>query len=236
MRRGAFFFSVTLYASVLLTGCWKGISHEVLATVLSVRGQVTYIPKGAQDPHVLSPGARLNAGSSVRVSDGAEVDITLLPGVLLRASDNSEVTIGELKLIKDGDETSGGMIDHTAGIRLKQGKLTLSYEQPEGTSGSFAVVTDRVTVNARLDSLFCIETDALHTRVICVRGQVDALDATGRPSVMKTDRLQNWDSRQSESILVRTDSRTQPEIDKALKVEEQLRALDPPNAFPARSP
>jgi hypothetical protein len=50
------------------------------------------------------------------VSDGAEVDITLLPGVLLRASDNSEVTIDELKLIKDGDETSGGMIDHTAGI------------------------------------------------------------------------------------------------------------------------
>jgi hypothetical protein len=234
MPRGAFFLSVALFASVLLTGCWKGIGHEVLATVLSVRGQVTYIPKGAQDPHVLSPGARLNAGCSVRVSDDAKVDITLLPGVLLRASDNSEVTIDELKLIKDGDETGGGMIDHTAGIRLKQGKVTISYEQPEGTSGSFAVVTDRITVNAKLDSLFCIETDALHTRVICVRGQIDALDATGKPSVMKTGRLQNWDARQSESILVRTDARTQPEIDKALKVEEQLRTLEPPNPFPVR--
>jgi hypothetical protein len=234
MRRDAFFFFVTLCASVFLTGCWKGVGHEVLATVLSVRGQVTYIPKGALDPHVLSPGARLDAGCSVRVSDGAEIDITLLPGVLLRASDNSEVTIDELKLIKDGDETGGGMIDHTAGIRLKQGKLTLSYEQPEGTSASFAVVTDRITVNAKLDSLFCIETDALHTRVVCVRGQIDALDATGKLSVIKTGRLQNWDARQSESILVRTDARTQPEIDKALQVEEQLRALEPPNAFPAR--
>jgi hypothetical protein len=234
MRRGAFFFSVTLCASVFLTGCWKGISHEVLATVLSVRGQVTYTPKGALDAHVLGPGARLNPGCSVRVSDGAEVDITLLPGVLLCASDHSEVTIGELKLIKDGDETGGGMIDHTAGIRLKEGKLTLSYEQPEGTSGSFAVVTDRITVNAKLDSLFCIETDALHTRVVCVRGQVDAVDATGKTSVIKTGRLQNWDARQSESILVRTDARTQPEIDNALKVEEQLHALEPPSAFPAR--
>jgi hypothetical protein len=234
MRRGAFFFSATLCASIFLTGCWKGISHEVLATVLSVRGQVTYSPNGAQDPHVLSPGARLNKGCSVRVSDAAEVDITLLPGVLLRASDHSEVTIGELKLIKDGDETGGGMIDHTAGIRLKEGRVTFSYEQPEGTSGSFAVVTDRVTVNAKLDSLFCIETDALHTRVICVRGQIDAVDATGNSSVIKTGRLQNWDARQSESILVRTDARTQPEIDKALQVEEQLRTLEPPNAFPAR--
>jgi hypothetical protein len=234
MRRGAFFFSVTLCASVFLTGCWKGTSHEVLATVLSVRGQVTYATKGQHDPQVLSPGARLNAGCSVRVSDGAEVDITLLPGVLLRASDNSEVTIEELKLVKDGDETEGGMLDHTAGIRLKQGKVTLSYEQPEGTSASFAVVTDRVTVNARLDSLFCIETDALHTRVICIRGQVDVLDATGKSSAIKTGRLQNWDDRQSESILVRTDSRTQPEIDIALKVEEQLRDLEPPKAFPVR--
>jgi hypothetical protein len=234
MRRGAFFFSVTLCASVFLPGCWKGISREVLATVLSIRGQVTYAPKGTNDRHILGPGARLNAGCSVRASDGAEVDITLLPGVLLRASDNSDVTIDELKLIKDGDETRSGMRGRTARIQLKQGKATLSYEQPDGTSGSVAVVTDRVTVNARLDSLFCIETDARHTRVICIRGQVDVLDATGKSSVIKTGRLQNWDDRQSESILVRTDSRTQPEIDNALKVEEQLRDLEPPKAFPVR--
>jgi hypothetical protein len=226
--------SVTLFASLFLTGCWKGIGHEVLATVLSVRGHVTYSAKGADEPHVLSPGARLNPGCSLQVSDGAEVDIALLPGVLLHASDNSELTIDELKLIKDGDETGGGMLDRAAGIRVKRGKVTLSYEQPEGTSASFAVVTDRVTVNAKLDSLFCIETDTLHTRVICVRGQIDALDATGKLSVIKTGRLQNWDARQSESILVRTDARTQSAIDKALQIEEQLRALEPPNAFPAR--
>jgi len=234
MQRGAFFFSVTLCASVFLTGCWKGISHEVLATVLSIRGHVTSAPKGTNDRHILDPGARLNAGCSVRVSNGAEVDITLLPGVLLRASDNSDVTIDELKLIKDGDETRGGMRYRTARIRLKQGKATLSSEQPDGTSGSLAVVTDRVTVNARLDSLFCIETDTVHTRVICVRGQIDALDATGKSSVIKAGWLQNWGAKHSESILVHTDSPTQPEIDNALKVEQQLRALEPPNPFPIR--
>jgi hypothetical protein len=234
MRRGAFFFSITLCASVFLTGCWKGISHEVLATVLSIRGQVTYAPKGRHDPHILGPGAALRAGCSVRVSDGAEVDITLLPGVLLRASDNSDVTIDELKLIKDGDETRSGMRGRTARIQLKQGKATLSYEQPDGTSGSVAVVTDRVTVNARLDSLFCIETDTVHTRVICVRGQIDALDAAGKSSVIKAGWLQNWGANYPESILVRNDSRAQPEIDNALKVEQQLRALEPRDGFPIR--
>jgi hypothetical protein len=204
MRRGAFLFPVTLCASVFLFGCWKGISHEVLATVLSIRGQVTYASKGMNGRHILGPGARLNAGCSVRVSNGAEVDITLLPGVLLRASDNSDVTIDELKLIKDGDETRSGMRNRRARIRLKQGNVILSYEQPDGTSGSVAVATDRVTVNARLDSLFCIETDTMHTRVICVRGQIDALDATGKSSVINAGGLQNWGAGHSESMLVRT--------------------------------
>jgi hypothetical protein len=234
MRRGASFFSVTLCAGVVLTGCWKGIRHDVQATVLSARGQVIYAPQGGHDPHVLTPGVRLNPGCSVRVPDGAEVDITLLPGLLLRASDNSEVTIDELKLTKDGDETSGGMRDRMAGLRLTKGKVTLSYEQPEGTSGSLKVVTDRITVNSRVDSLFCVETDSLHTRVICVRGQLDAFDAAGKASIINAKRLQDWAATPSEPILVRPDSRAQSEIDQALRVEQQLRILEPPNAFPIR--
>jgi hypothetical protein len=234
MRRGAFLFSVILCANLFVSGCWKGISHEVLATALSIRGQGTYAPKGTNDRHILPPGARLSAGCSVQVSNGAEVDIALLPGVLLRASDNSDITIEELKLIKDGDETRSGMRGRTARIRLKQGKATLSYEQPDGTSGSVVVVTDRVTINARLTSLFCIETDTVHTRVICARGQIDALDATGKPSVMKAGSLQSWGAKHSESTSVRTDSPAQPEIDNALKVEQQLQALEPPDAFPIR--
>ena len=74
----------------------------------------------------------------------------------------------------------------------------------------------------------------MHTRVICVRGQIDALDATGKSSVIKAGWLQDWGANQSESILVHTDSPAQPEIDNALKVEQQLRALEPPNPFPIR--
>jgi hypothetical protein len=234
MCRGAFLFFITFCVAAFLSGCWKGISHEVLATVLSIRGQVTYAPKGTNDRHILGQGARLNAGYSVRASNGAEVDITLLPGVLLRASDNFDLTVDELTLIKDGDETRSGMRDRRTRVRLKQGKATLSYEQPDGTSGSVVVVSDHVTVNARLNSLFCIDTDTVHTRVMCVRGEIDVVDATGKPSVMKAGSLQNWGAKHSESTLVRTDSPAQPEIDNALKVEEQLHALEPPNGFPIR--
>jgi hypothetical protein len=228
MRGKAFFFSFALCASLFLTGCWKGVSHEVLATVLSVNGQVTCAPRGGRNPHVLDLGARLAGGASVQVPNGAEVDLALLPGILFRASNNSTVIITELRLIKDGDETGGGMRSRIAGVRLERGSATLSYQQPEQTSGSVAVITDRVLIKASQDSLFCIETDNTHTRVICVRGQVDALDATGKASVIKAGWLQKWDA--SESIPVRPDSRSQPEIDTALKVEQQLRAFETPNA------
>ena len=231
---GAFSFSIVFCASLFLTGCWKGISHETLATALSVNGYVTYGSKRNTDRNILHPGARLNAGCSVQVAPGAEADFILLPGVLLRTLENSDLIIEGLKLTKDGDETGGGMLAHAASVRLKKGKTTLSYEQPEDTPGSLAVVTDHVTVNATLSSLFCIETDPSHTRVTCVRGQIDALDVTGKWSVINAGWAQNWNAKSPESILTRADSGGQSEIDKALQVEQHLHALEPPNAFPTK--
>jgi hypothetical protein len=144
------------------------------------------------------------------------------------------VIITELKLIKDGDETGPGMRGRTAGIRLEQGMTTLSYEPPEQTSGSVAVVTDRVMAKATQDSLFCVETDKEQTRILCVRGQIHVIDATGKASVIKAGYLQNWGANRSELISVRTFSRIQPEIDAMLKVEKELRALEVPNASPIR--
>jgi hypothetical protein len=232
MLGAVFFISIAFCASIFLPGCWKGISREVLATALSVRGPVTYASKGARALHILEPGVRLGAGCSVQVGDNAEVDLMLLPGILVRASRNSDMAIVESKLIKDGDETGGGVRGRAALIRLKQGKATLSYEQPEGTSGSLAVVAGRVTIKAKQDSLFSIETDTSHTRVICVRGQIDASDAAGKSSLIRAGWLQNWGANYPESNLVRADSPAQPEIENALKVGQQLRAFGPPNAFP----
>jgi hypothetical protein len=233
-RNGAFSLSIVLCASLFLTGCWKGISHEALATALSINGYVTFVSKRKTDRNILHPGATLNAGCSLQLANGAEADFTLLPGVLLRAFDNSDLIIEELKLTKDGDETGGGMYARAATIRLNQGKATLSYEQPEDTSGSLTIITDRVMVNARLSSLFCIETDPFHTGVTCVRGQIDALDATGKRSLIKAGWVQNWSVKDRKSILTRADSAGQSQIDNALQVEKHLRALEPPNGFPIK--
>jgi hypothetical protein len=231
---GTFALSILLCVSLLLTGCWKGISHEVPATALRVNGEVTYGSKRKVERNILHQGNRLPVGCSLQVANDADVDFILLPGVLLRAFENSDLIIEELRLTKDGDETGGGMYARAASIRLKKGKATLSYEQPEDTASLVAVVTDRVTINARLSSLFSIETDPLHTEVTCIRGQIAVLDAKSKTSVIKAGWRQNWSVKGPDPILTRADSGSQSQTDNALHAEEQLRALELPNAFPIR--
>jgi hypothetical protein len=234
MRRGAFFFSVTLCASVFLTGCWKGISHEVVATVLSMRGQVTYVPKGTNDPHILDPGARLNAGCSVRVSDGAEVDITLLPGLLLRVAGDSDFTIDELTLTKDGNETQGGMVNRVARTRFNRGGATISFQLPDQEVGQLIVATSHVTINSSVDSLLRIDTDANSTRAICVRGRIRTTNTNGRTSVLEQGFFQMWGAAATEARPAQTDGPVRAESDKAGKTEAALLEIDPPETFHVR--
>jgi hypothetical protein len=226
MPRAAFFSYIALCVG-LLTGCWEGISRQVLATVLSVRGEVVYGSQEKNDFRTIDPDTTLGVGSLVRTSDRAVLAIALLPGVLLQVSDNSEFKIEELTLVKDGDETQGGMRNRTARIQFNKGKINVCFEQPDGVTGQFTIITDRVTLNARPGCLFQIQTDKSRTRLTCVLGKVFASQGD-RAWLIKQGYFQEWPSERPTPASAANDARGQIETTDALKAAQELRELPLP--------
>ena len=69
------------------------------------------------------PKAKFTTADTVRTSDGASINLALIPGAFVQLSGNSEIKIEDLSLTKDGNETAGGMLDRRARIRLNRGRL-----------------------------------------------------------------------------------------------------------------
>jgi hypothetical protein len=67
--------------------------------------------------------SRIPDGSLVRTSDRALLDLGLIAGALAQLSSNSEITIEELKISKDGNQTRGGMRSRGARAPRNQGKF-----------------------------------------------------------------------------------------------------------------
>ena len=79
MRRVVLIFSFAV-ACVSLSGCWQGMTREVLATVLSVRGEAAWAMEGRNDVRPITSQTKFGTGSIVRTFQDAQVDVTLLPG------------------------------------------------------------------------------------------------------------------------------------------------------------
>ena len=117
MRRVVLIFSFAV-ACVSLSGCWQGMTREVLATVLSVRGEAAWAMEGRNDVRPITSQTKFGTGSIVRTFQDAQIDMTLVPGALARISSNSELKIEKLRLSKDGNETEDGMRSRVVGCRV----------------------------------------------------------------------------------------------------------------------
>lgn len=234
MRRASLLLSAILSTAIGLVACSEGRSHRVLATVLAVRGVNTSASPGANSFRPVKSGDLLAMGSVVRVPTGAELDIALLPGLLMRVAGDSEFTIDQLTLTKDGNETQGGMVNRLARTRFNRGGATISFQLPEETAGRLTVETSHVTINSSVDSLLRIDTDANITRAICVRGKVQVADADGGTFVLEQGSFQRWGAGAAETRPTQTDSTILGEAEKAVKTEAALLAIDPPETFHVR--
>src|SRR4030095_9776913 len=94
----------TVLCSVLVNGCSKDISRATAATVLSVKDRVVFgnAERNAFEPVTLK--SRIHDGDTVRSANGASLDLTLIPGTLVRLSGDSEIKIEQLSITKDGNE------------------------------------------------------------------------------------------------------------------------------------
>ena len=105
-----------LLCTLTLSGCWSGITKEIAATVLSLRGQVNCSPKESTDFRAVDSKSKIGSGVTVRTSSDAQCDLSLVPGALARLSGGSELKIKELRITKDGDETGDAMRERVARI------------------------------------------------------------------------------------------------------------------------
>src|SRR5437870_6276774 len=128
--------SLTL-SLLLASSCSKGISRATAAAIFSVKGKVVFGNAEQNDFQPVTLKSRIHDGDTVRSSDGASVDLALIPGTLARLSGDSEIRIEELRIAKDGNETADGMRDRSARIRLNHGKIIVLFTPTDRSPSQF---------------------------------------------------------------------------------------------------
>jgi hypothetical protein len=189
--RAVLLFGVAATAA-LSSGCWRGVSREVLATVLSVQGDVVYQGAEQHSSTPLTLETNAGSGSVLRTSGSGQADLALIPGALLHISGESEVRIEELGLTKDGNETEDGMRARAARLRLNRGMITLVVDRTDAADLRFVVATGDVTLNADQSCVWCVRVAENKTRVTCVRGKAYARTGSSKQTIVQAGYFEEW--------------------------------------------
>ena len=222
MRFASFGSMLALCFCLLANGCSKGITRATAATVFFVKGKVVFGNAERNDLQPVTSKSKIHVGDVVRTSDGASINLALIPGAFVQLSGNSEIKIEDLRLTKDGNETTGGMLDRRAWIRLNRGRIVSLFSQSDKNASEFRVTTGQVTLKPDSDCLFSVWTDGTTTRATCGRGEVSA-SADAQPQVkIAAGYFSQWPTASKEPIAATADARAQMDIKTALDVEPEL--------------
>jgi len=190
--------------------------------VFFVRGNVVFGNAERNDFQPATSKSKIHAGDTVRTSDGASINLALIPGAFVQLTGNSEIKIEDLRLTKDGNETAGGVLDRRASIRLNRGKIVNLFSHSDRSASEFGVTTGQVTLRPDSDCLFSVWTDGTTSRVTCGRGEVSA-PADAQPQMkIASGYSSQWPTASKEPIAAITDAAAQMDVKTALDVELEL--------------
>jgi hypothetical protein len=216
------FGSVLALCFLFGNGCSKGITRETAATVFFVKGDVVFGSAERNQFQPVTPKSKIQDADTVRTSDGAEINLALVPGAFVQLSGNSEIKIEELSLTKDGNETAGGMLDRSARIRLNRGKVSILFSRPDRSASNLAVSTSQATLSPDSNSLFSVWTDRTTTRATCGRGEVIG-SGDGQSTVkIAGGYFHQWPTATKEPIAATADAGAQMDISASLEAEKEL--------------
>jgi len=207
--------------SLLANGCSKGISRATAAAVFWVKGRVVFGNAERNDFQPVTLKSRIHSGDTVRSSDGASIDLALIPAALARLSGDSEIKIDELSITKDGNQTAGGMQDRTARIRLSRGRVVVLFIPTDRSASQFAVTTSQLTIKPDSDCLFCVWTDGKTTRLTCTKGKITA-SADAQPVTIAAGYFQEWPTTRKAPVPATEDAAAQIDITESLEAEQRL--------------
>ena len=222
MRCASFSSVLALCFCLLENGCSKGITRATAATVFFVRGNVVFGNAERNDFRPVTSKSKIHAGDIVRTSDGASINLALIPGAFVQLSGNSEIKIEDLRLTKDGNETAGGMLDRRTWIRLNRGRIVSLFSQSDKNASEFRVTTGQVTLRPDSDCLFSVWTDGTTSRATCGRGEVSASADAQPPLKIAAGYFSQWPTASKEPIAAITDGGAQMDVKTALDVEPEL--------------
>src|SRR6266853_1815987 len=174
----------------VLSGCWEGMSRQVVATILSLRGQIVYSSKEGGSFEPVSSETKLGAGSTLRTPTDGAINLALIPGALTQISGDSELKIDELKLTKDGNETGDSIRERIARIELRRGGMVVLFEG----FAQFIIETREATIRVLPSCLLRLDVDEHGTRVTCVRGKSYATPKNGQIVAVDSGYFREWPS------------------------------------------
>lgn len=207
------------------SGCWEGVSRDVLATVLSVEGTASI---SLDEGHTFSPlrsGANAGRHAVVRTSPDSRLSLGLLPNCLVELEHNTSLQIERLGLTKDGNETGDDMKARSAEAKLITGKVLVAHAWGE-TRARLVVSTASGEVSTPSNAVFWLEFAEGTTRVTCVSGWVEfrAGDAA-RGTRVPPGSFGVWSATGGNVIAADADARGQDDLHHAAEVEQKLQAL-----------
>jgi hypothetical protein len=221
MRLASFSSVLALCVCVLGNGCSKGITRSTVTVVFFVRGNVVFGNAERNDFQPVTPKSKIHAGDVVRTSDGASINLALIPGAFIQLSGNSEIKIEDLRLTKDGNDTAERMLDRRAWIRLNRGRIVTLFQQSDRTASEFGITTGQVTLRPNSDCLFSVWTDGATSRATCLHGELSASDVQP-PLKIGAGYFSQWPTASKEPIVASADANAQMDIKTALEVEPEL--------------
>jgi len=222
MRFASFSSVLILCFCLLENGCSKGVTRSTAASVFFVKGNVVFGNANRKDFQPVTPESTIHTGDTVCTSDGASINLALIPGAFIQVSGNSEIKIEDLRLTKDGNETAGGMLDRRASIRLNRGKLVSLFNHSHRSTLEFNITTGQVTIRPNSDCLFSVWTDGATSRVACGRGDVNAFADAQFSVKIAAGYFSQWPTASNEPMAAIADARAQMDIKTALDVEPEL--------------
>ena len=222
MRFASACVPVVFSVCLLVGGCSRGIARATAATVLFVKGNVTFGKMERNQFRPITARSTIPHGDIVRTSDGAAVNLALVPGAFIQLSGNSEIKIEELSLTKDGNETAGGMRDRRTRMRLSRGRVSILFSPSHTSESHITLATNQATISPYSDCLFSVWTDGSTTRVTCAGGEVSAVGDRQTWVRIATGYSYQWPTTAKEPIAAIGEGDAQIDIMASLEAEKQL--------------
>jgi|SRR5215831_9355216 len=222
MRFASFGSLLALSVCLAGNGCSKGITRATAATVFFAKGNVVFGNAERNQFQPVTPKSKIRGGDTVRTSDGAAINLALVPGAFVQLSGNSEIKIDELKVTKDGNETAEGMVDRSARIRLNRGRISTLFSRSDTSGSHLTVVTSQAMLTPDSDCLFSIGTDGTTTRATCGRGDVGASADGQAPVKIAAGYFHEWPTAAKEPIAATAEGDAQMDIMASLEAEKEL--------------